>query len=52
MRCETRRFIERTDTTRTRNWALPDRPVLERVGVYMGDERMATLRTGDARMAE
>jgi hypothetical protein len=30
----------------------PNRPVFERVGVYMGDGRMATVRTGDARMAE
>jgi len=42
--------LERTDTNETRNRALPDRPVFERVGVYMGDGRMATLRTGDARM--
>jgi hypothetical protein len=43
--------LERTDTKETRNWALPNRPVFERVGVYMGDGRMATVRTGDARMA-
>jgi hypothetical protein len=36
-------------TPKTRNWALPGRPVSERVGVYMGDQR-AKPRTGDARM--
>jgi hypothetical protein len=44
--------LGRTDTGEARNWALPDRPAFERVGVYMGDGRMATLRTGDGRMAE
>lgn len=44
--------LERTDTKETRNWALPDRPVFERVGVYTGDGRVATLRTGNARMVE
>src|SRR5579872_4212231 len=43
---------ERTDTEEARNWALPNRPVLERVGVFKGDGRMAKLRAGDARMAE
>jgi hypothetical protein len=42
--------LERADTKETRNWALPNRPVFECVGVYIGDGRMPTLRTGDARM--
>ena len=29
--------LERTDTKQTRNWALLNGPVFERVGVYMGD---------------
>jgi len=42
--------LERTDTKEAANWALPDRPVVERVGVYMGDGRTAKLRAGDATM--
>jgi hypothetical protein len=44
--------VERADTVASQKWALGDRPVSEPAGVYTSDGQMATLRTGDARMAE